>query len=328
MLACMNPRTASRPESTLVRRCAALLATLLLAVATATVHADPSGAPDPWQGFITAPDGVPLCVLETGNPAGRELLFIHGYSQSQAVFKRQFESDLRRDFRIVAFDLRGHGCSGKPWDEQSYSGTRVWADDVAAVIRARGLKRPVIVGWSFGGYISMHYARHHGVGDLAGILLVGSNGGLPPDPTDAAALERLARQREGKRTMAPDINAQIASGRSFVKLMTAQPAPADMQEIMFATNQMLPVYAQRAMYALSLSNQDVIPRLTGPVLFMVGAKDGSQSVDVLRATATQLPRGRVEVMEGTGHAPFIDAPEDFNMRLRAFIAATAPILTP
>jgi pimeloyl-ACP methyl ester carboxylesterase len=105
--------------------------------------------------------------------------------------------------------------------------------------------------------------------------------------------------------------------------MTAQPAPPDLQEIMFATHQMLPVYAQRAMSGLSLANQDVIPRLTGPVLFLVGAQDGSQSAEVLRTAAGQLPQGRVEVMEGTGHAPFIDAPEAFNARLRAFVETTA-----
>lgn len=319
----MSPRTPSRPESPPVRHRAALLCALLLGSATASLTAAPAAAAGPLHDFVTAPDGVPLCVFETGNPAGRELLFIHGYSQSQAVFKRQFESDLARDFRIVALDLRGHGCSGKPWDEQSYSGTRVWADDVATVIRERGLKRPVLVGWSFGGYIAVHYARHHGVGDLAGLVLVGSNAGLPPEPTDAATLERFARQREARRAMLPDIEAQIASGRGFVRLMTAQPAPPDLQEIMFATHQMLPVYAQRAMSGLSLANQDVIPRLTGPVLFLVGAQDGSQSAEVLRTAAGQLPQGRVEVLEGTGHAPFIDAPEAFNARLRAFVETTA-----
>lgn len=57
---------------------------------------------------------MPLCVFETGNPAGRELMLIHGFSRSDVVFKPQYEGSLARDFRIVALDLRGHGCSGKP----------------------------------------------------------------------------------------------------------------------------------------------------------------------------------------------------------------------
>ncbi len=317
----MNSRrsTSTRPFLALLTRAA-----LWLALALAVPAARAADAPAGRASFIEATDGVPLCVYETGNPQGRELLLIHGYSQSYAVFRKQFESSLGRDYRIVAFDLRGHGCSGKPWNEEAYSGTRVWADDVAAVIRATRLQRPVIVGWSFGGYISMHYARHHGVDGLAGIVLVGSNAGLPPEPTDPALLEQLARQREAKRSMAPDIDAQIAYGRNFVKFMTAAPAPAEMQEIMFAANQMLPVYAQRAMWSLALSNQDVIPALRTPVLFLVGSKDGSQSVDVLRSTAATLPDGRVEVIEGSGHAPFIDGQAQFDERLRAFVEATSP----
>ncbi|MBP6851520.1 MAG: hypothetical protein KA164_07960, partial [Rhodoferax sp.] len=43
--------------------------------------------------FLTAPDGVPLCVAEAGNPQGPPIVFIHGYSQTYAVFARQFESE-------------------------------------------------------------------------------------------------------------------------------------------------------------------------------------------------------------------------------------------
>lgn len=310
------------PRSPLTNALLSLIACALLAPSVSAAQAADAAAAG-RASFIEAPDDVPLCVYETGNPQGRELLLIHGYSQSYAVFRKQFESSLGRDYRIVAFDLRGHGCSGKPWKEEAYSGTQVWADDVATVIRATRLQRPVIVGWSFGGYIAVHHARHHGVGNVAGIVLVGSHGGLPPEPTDPAALEQLARQREAKRTQTPDVDAQIAYGRNFVRFMTAGPAPADMQEVMFAANQMLPVYAQRAMWSLALSNQDVIPALRTPVLFLVGSKDGSQSVDVLRATAAKLPNGRVEVIEGSGHAPFIDGQAQFDAQLRAFVDSTA-----
>ena len=271
--------------------------------------------------FIDAPDGVPLCVYETGNPAGREILLIHGFSQSHAVFQLQFDSDLARDHRIVSFDLRGHGCSGKPWQESAYAGTRVWADDVARVITERRLRRPVIVGWSFGGYIALNYARHHGLDQLAALVLVGSNAGLPPAPTDPSTVARLAAQRESNRRAPPDIPVQIAYGQQFVELMTARPASEAMQRVMFATNQMLPTYARRAMHSLALDNQDLVAKLDRPLLFIVGDQDKTQSVAVLTRVAADLPEAAVQVMAGSGHAPFIDAPEDFNRRLREFVAA-------
>lgn len=59
---------------------------------------------------------VRLYVEETGNPKGRPILFIHGFSQNQLTWRKQLGSDLADDFRLVALDLRGHGLSEKPQD--------------------------------------------------------------------------------------------------------------------------------------------------------------------------------------------------------------------
>jgi pimeloyl-ACP methyl ester carboxylesterase len=56
------------------------------------------------------------------------------------------------EFHLVAFDLRGHGMSEAPPDAGSYAGD-VWALDVAAVIETLALERPILVGWSYGGYV-------------------------------------------------------------------------------------------------------------------------------------------------------------------------------
>jgi pimeloyl-ACP methyl ester carboxylesterase len=301
-----------------------LAPTLLLAATLAMgfgALAPSSAVAAPGKGqfeYLDAPDGVPLCVFETGNPQGKELLLIHGFSQSYAVFKRQYEGALAADHRIVAFDLRGHGCSGKPWDAAAYTDTRHWADDVAAVIRAKKLQRPLIVAWSFGGYVTVHYAKHYGTDGIAGAVLVGSNGGLLPPPTDPKALASFKAVREANARRVPDIEAGIAEGHGFVKIMVAKPAPADMAEIMFATNQMMPTYARRAMSNLPLQLDDVLPKLRAPTLLLVGDKDGSQSVEVLTGLARRLPDGQIKVLAGAGHAAFIDSPQEFDDAIRGF----------
>ena len=81
--------------------------------------------------------GVQLHVVEAGNSGGRPILFIHGISQSSLTWSRQLDSELARDHRLVAMDLRGHGLSDKPRD--AYGDSRLWADDVRAVIDALNL---------------------------------------------------------------------------------------------------------------------------------------------------------------------------------------------
>src|SRR6266536_2839847 len=84
--------------------------------------------------------GVQLHVVETGNPRGRPIVFIHGISQCWLAWSRQISSDLADDYRLVAMDLRGHGLSEKP--REGYNDSRLWADDVSAVIRALSLNHP------------------------------------------------------------------------------------------------------------------------------------------------------------------------------------------
>src|SRR5690242_11370106 len=116
--------------------------------------------------------GVRLHVVETGNPRGRPILFLHGMSQCWLNWSRQMSSDLARDFRLVAMDLRGHGLSDAPRD--GYADSRLWADDVDAVIGALRLDHPVLCGWSYGPLVILDYIRHHGEGDIGGIDFVGA----------------------------------------------------------------------------------------------------------------------------------------------------------
>src|SRR4029078_7184045 len=84
--------------------------------------------------MVTGGGGARLHVVETGNPGGRPLVFLHGFSQSLLASHAQMCSTLADDYRLVALDLRGHGRSDKP--AAVYAETALWAEDVAAVLRA------------------------------------------------------------------------------------------------------------------------------------------------------------------------------------------------
>jgi pimeloyl-ACP methyl ester carboxylesterase len=120
-----------------------------------------------------APDGTRLAVYEWGQPAGPEVLLIHGFAQCHLCFEPQIRA-LAATCRVVAYDQRGHGASDQPTDPAAYQGGRVWADDIAAVIDAKQLKRPVIAGWSMGGRVTRQYLMVHGDSRLAGINFVAS----------------------------------------------------------------------------------------------------------------------------------------------------------
>ena len=89
---------------------------------------------------VKTPDGLTIRAQIWGNAGGPEILFIHGFSQSYLSWIKQTGSGLSQAFRMVTYDLRGHGGSDKPSDAKYYQNDKAWADEVAAVIQAAGLK--------------------------------------------------------------------------------------------------------------------------------------------------------------------------------------------
>ena len=60
---------------------------------------------------------------------------------------------------MVAVDLRGHGMSEMPLEAEQYVDGDKWADDVAAIIDQLTLDKPMVVGWSYGGFVILDYPR-------------------------------------------------------------------------------------------------------------------------------------------------------------------------
>src|SRR3954470_5641051 len=149
------------------------VAAFLVAIAPTGFGQQGSGQPLKHKAIsVKTPDGLTISAQEWGNPSGAEILFIHGFSQSYLSWMRQVDSDLAREFRIVTYDLRGHGNSDKPLEKAPYHDNRAWADEVKSVMDAAGLRRPVLVGWSYAGRVISDYVTSHGAGRLAGINFV------------------------------------------------------------------------------------------------------------------------------------------------------------
>ena len=169
--------------------------------------------------------GLRLHVREWGNRHGPSLLFIHGWSQSQLCWVRQIDGHLAQKFHIVTFDNRGHGMSEKPLDADRYLDARLWADDVAAVIEQTDLDRPVLVAWSYGGYVVTDYIRAYGDEGIAGIDLVGGAVMLKPPTFDHFGPGLL---ENAKDACAPDLPTSIAAIRRFLRACSARPlSPED-----------------------------------------------------------------------------------------------------
>jgi non-heme chloroperoxidase len=263
---------------------------------------------------VKTPDGLTISAQEWGNPSGPEILFIHGFSQSYLSFARQVDSDLAKEFHIVTYDLRGHGNSDKPLDPARYRDSKAWGDEVQAVIDAAGLKRPVLVGWSYAGRVISDYVATHGADKLAGINFVDA-----PIKVDPALVGDNLKNLP--LMTSEDLATNIAATRTFVHGCFSRQPSADDFETMLAFNMMVPPRVRAGLGGRPLDATEMMSRLKLPVLVTHGAEDRNAKVGAAQYTASVIPGAKLSIYDGIGHAPFYEDAPRFNAELAAFVRA-------
>lgn len=275
---------------------------------------------------VQSADGVDLAVVEAGDRTKPAILFIHGFGQSHLSFRRQFSSALADRYHLVAFDLRGHGASGKPTNPAAYTDPARSADDVAAVIKATGLVRPVIVAWSYGGIVAGDYIRKYGTGAIAGLVLAGTLGGFTAasDPLPAELLS-IARQMRAasQQSRSDDLADNIAAARITSAAYADHNSTPDDRAILLATELMLPAYARRALAMRPMDNRDLTAQLGKiPLLLVRGESELGMPEAGIADLQRQLPGLTIARFPG-GHLTFFNHADRFNRMLSAFVDQAA-----
>lgn len=296
--------------------------TVLASFAFAALVASASAAQTPLSfRDITSADGVPLAIAESSGTGKPQIVMIHGVGQSMWSLLPALQSPLCARVKCVAFDMRGHGQSGKPWTPESYLETKRWADDVASVIKETSLEKPILLGWSYGTIVIGDYVRHYGTKDVSGIVYVGGNGfmaspTIQPTPDQIAAMQRRTAAWNGG-----DPEAQLNAALDVVSFYTAKPQDAGWSQKAAMLNMQLPPYVRRALNQRRISNADLGPEFQKtPFLYVTGDKDAGPfaAIDGMKKLA---PNMQVVTYPGVGHAPFVEAPEPFLKDLAAFVDA-------
>lgn len=118
--------------------------------------------------YVKTRDGTDLYVKDWGR--GRPVILIHGWPLSSDMWDPQMMALADAGFRAIAYDRRGFGRSGQPWDGYDYD---TLADDLADVMQAAGVEDgATLVGFSMGGgEVARYMSRHDGKGVAAAALI-------------------------------------------------------------------------------------------------------------------------------------------------------------
>jgi pimeloyl-ACP methyl ester carboxylesterase len=260
--------------------------------------------------------GTRLHAVETGNPKGAPILFIHGISQCSLTWIRQLDSELARSYRLVAMDMRGHGLSEKP--REGYTDSRLWADDVRAVMKELNLDHPVLCGWSYGPLVILDYLRHYGEDDIRAINFVGGVTKLGSEEAAAVLTPDFLKLIPG--FFSADAEESALSLGSLIQLCFAEKLSTHDRYRMLGYNLSVPAYVRQAMFSRALDNDDLLPRLRKPALITHGIDDRVVKPTVIDQQMSRIDAVKIRMM-ATGHGCFWDDAPGYNRSLAEFVAS-------
>ncbi len=275
------------------------------------------GAPPADGAFsVSTPDGLTLAAQAQGNPAAAEILFIHGLRQSRLSWDKQFADPALANLRLIRFDLRGHGDSDKPSSPDAYADADRWGNDVAAVIAAAKLRRPVLVGWSLGGFVAGAYLRACGGSQVAGINLVDAVTKLSSD-----LLTPLAGTF-ARTTTSHDLAERTAETADFLDACFHQPPTGVERQRMLVINGMTARAVGEGFVRTSTPDlEPVFQAYPGPLLLTHGVHDRLVRLAMSERIRALRPDSQLSVYAESGHSPFYEEPIRFGRELSAFVNA-------
>ncbi len=257
-------------------------------------------------------NGVTLHLVDEGE--GRPVVFIHGVAMSSRFFDRQI-AHVSAKARMVAPDLRGHGRSEKVLHGHTVEN---YAVDLAELFAARGIERPVLVGWSMGAMVAWEYLRAFGQSDVAGLVIVDQ----PPSDWAWDGYEFGA--------ITPEVLAELVAGLQMAPAAVAEELAHLMQHEPDAetTSWMVEEITScpPAIASTILVNQTVrdyrplLSEISVPTAVFFGGDDKMTSPRAGEWIASAIPGATLTVFERSSHVPFHEEPDAFNGALDAFLA--------
>jgi len=244
---------------------------------------------------------------------GEPLFLIAGLGATHHLWELQVPS-FARWYRVVTFDNRGAGDSGKPPEPYSIG---LFADDTAALMDALGIERAHVYGQSMGGIIAQEFALRHPQrlrGLVLGCTTFGGPNSVLPSPQAAALLSGMpnlppeqAVERVKELFYSPRFRREHADeARKRIQSYFPLRTPPD-------------AYARQLVACLTFDAYERLPQVAAPTLVINGAEDALIPPENSRILAQRIPGAELVLFPEAGHLFFHEVPEEADAAVADFL---------
>lgn len=253
--------------------------------------------------FEEAGQGIPLVCLHTAGADGR---------QYRALLN---DAEITQRFRVLVFDLPWHGKSSPPpgFEREAYKlTTDLYVDTVMAFCRALKLERPVVMGCSIGGRAVLHLSLRHGDYFRAAIGLQSAT------HAEAGADTRL---RDLGVLFRPDVHGQEAAAGTVACLISPTSPQAEKWETLWHYMQGGPAVFMGDLHYYFAEGDlrngllDGLDTKKCPLHLLTGEYDLSATPELTAELAKLVNATSFQVMQGLGHFPMSESPQQFRRYL-------------
>ena len=265
------------------------------------------------------------------NPDGREaLIFVHGLGSNLKFWRYQLDAFAAEGYRVLALDMLGYGKSDKP---ATFPYTmEAMADVVREFAEAVDVDKPVLVGHSMGGHVSLTYAIRF-PDDLSALIL-----------TSPAGFEEFSRREKAwfkgvfSSALVKGANEEAIWGNvrtnNFERWRDEYEWLIE-ERVRIAKSPEFDQYAYANVKSVQgLTETDFVrqnlEQIKVPTLIIYGTRDrlipnpflhGGSTDDVMAYGHQRIKGSKLVPLAGCGHMVQIDCSEPFNQDVRAFLRA-------
>lgn len=254
-------------------------------------------------------EGLRIAYRRVGN--GPALVLLNGFFGDSRAWRPQLE-ELADEFELVAWDNPGCGESDDP---PAAFRMLDFARVLAAFIDRLGLRRPHVLGLSFGSTLALELYRQRM--DLpASLILASAYAGWTGSLPAAVVAERL-------RKTLPDLDRppdEVVAEYNVPGLLTPDAPPGLVAENAAIMSSFHPAGMKAMTRALAEADlREVLPHVSVPTLLIYGDRDVRSPVKIGEDLHAQIPRSELVVIPGVGHLCNLEAAERFNAEVRRFL---------
>jgi len=239
------------------------------------------------------------------------IIFIHGFPLNKSMWDAQVEA-LKENYRVIAYDIRGHGNSDPGIDEFFIE---LFVLDLLRLMEKLRIEKSILCGLSLGGYIALNAALKYP--DRFDGLILNDTQCIAdtPEIKENRCIAIINIKEKGVEQYADESIKKLFAPESFTKKKNIITAVKDM--IISTTKQSL----CNTLHALAERKEtcDQVSEINIPVLIMVGKEDKITPIAAAQQMHEKILNSKLEIIQHAGHLSNLENPTAFNTHLVKFL---------